>query len=690
MSFGALTDHEGFLEGMVVLPWAAVFAIAFFVWASKKGGRDLARFGALFILGQAASLQLIVCGNKIGYQHYFTPDRLFSDGPMPALLIVFFEAALVLSSFKKITGAFRVFTPKQLIVIGGIFFITASTLSENPVHYVFELFFATFIQLIHLGALLLAVRDAPEVKIDLSHPRLPLFAALWVTLLAIVFAVFSYERHPHVPDEVVYLYHARYFAEGMLTMPLPAAPEAFNVDLMMYDADRWYCPVPLGWPAMLSVGAFFGAEWLVNPLLAGAGVLLAHATVRNVYGEKTARLVTVLIATSPWYLFLAMTFMTHTFTMFACLVACWSFSRLHLRRRIGYALLSGVFIGVVSLIRPLEGVAVAATLGVWALFFELPWVERIKSVVAMAFSSAVVGVIQLPYNQYLTGNPMKFPIMAYTDKYYGKGSNDLGFGANRGLGWTGLDPFPGHGPLDVLVNGNLNLFQINCELHGWAIGSMLLIAICLFSRKMRKADWGFFGGAFVVVFLQSFYWFSGGPDFGARYWFLTFLPCIVLTVRGFEILTSDLSAPNQSRATLALALLVSSTVVSYLPWRAIDKYHHYRLMRPDVRRLAERYDFGKSLVIIRGNRHPDFGSSVTYNPIDFGEPRPVYAWERGDPEILVEAVEAYPDRKVWIVAGPTLTGRGFEVQAGPLTGVHQVLEALRSKRHIPTVRGTQD
>ena len=36
------------------------------------------------------------------------------------------------------------------------------------------------------------------------------------------------------------------------------------------------------------------------------------------------------------------------------------------------------------------------------------------------------------------------------------GTNDLGFGANRGLGWSGLDPFPGHGVLDVIVNAALN------------------------------------------------------------------------------------------------------------------------------------------------------------------------------------------------------------------------------------------
>jgi hypothetical protein len=46
-------------------------------------------------------------------------------------------------------------------------------------------------------------------------------SSAWVTAVAVVLAIFSYERHPHIPDEVAYVYHARYFAEGMLSMPVP-------------------------------------------------------------------------------------------------------------------------------------------------------------------------------------------------------------------------------------------------------------------------------------------------------------------------------------------------------------------------------------------------------------------------------------------------------------------------------------
>jgi hypothetical protein len=103
---------------------------------------------------------------------------------------------------------------------------------------------------------------------DAEEPRgvdgLAVLAALWVTVLAAVLSLTAYQRHPHVADEVGYLYHARYFAEGVLTMPTPPVPEAFDIDLMHYEEDRWYSPVPPAWPAMLALGALLGAPWLVN------------------------------------------------------------------------------------------------------------------------------------------------------------------------------------------------------------------------------------------------------------------------------------------------------------------------------------------------------------------------------------------------------------------------------------------
>ena len=84
----------------------------------------------------------------------------------------------------------------------------------------------------------------------------------------------------------------------------------------------------------------------------------------------------------------------------------------------------------------------------------------------------------------------------------------------------------------------------------------------------------------------------------------------------------------------------------------------------DIRALAERHDFGRNLVLVRGDRHPDYASAAVFNPLDLRADVPIYAWDR-DPDVRARVIDAYHDRPVWIVDGPCITGRGYEVASGP-------------------------
>ncbi len=170
-----------------------------------------------------------------------------------------------------------------------------------------------------------------------------------------------------------------------------------------------------------------------------------------------------------------------------------------------------------------------------------------------------------------------------------------------------------------------------------------------------------------VIVVHGLYWFSGGPDFGARYWFLILVPALVLTARGIIVLSFRSGGHDwQSQPLLVAVGLIGMSVTLFIPWRAMDKYFHYRGMRPDIRRLAKTYEFGPSVVLVRGKRHPDYASAAVYNPLDLTAQEPIYLWDRG-PETRLAIVEVYGDRTVWIVNGPTRSGGGYEVVAGPLT-----------------------
>lgn len=682
-------DAEGVPTGAICLPvsLAAASAVAGLAWRSQW--RRPALWFALALSGQAVSLQLIDAGPRLHYQHYYALTWILGYQPWHLAFLLFQAVAVALGlrgQWDLVRGwLLRNLRWWQLIGIAAVFWLTAATVSPDVRRYIVELGFAAFLQTVNLGNVILLVGSLPGGALDRLHKWLharldpqpgptrrldpvAVGASVWVTVAAAFLNVFSYERHPHIPDEVVYLIHARYFAQGKLALPAPPVPEAFEVDLMDLDGDRWFSPVPPGWPALLAIGVLLGVPWLVNPVLAGVNTLAAWFLVRELYDPRVARLAALLLAVSPWHVFMGMNFMTHTAALTCGLMVAIGLLLVRERKVVLGGFLGGIGTGLAVLIRPLEGFTVGLLAGAWILAGLVRRWFPARALGAYAAAAMVMGSIALTYNRTLTGNALKFPIMVYTDKRYGPNSNALGFGPDRGLGWP-IDPNPGHSPFDALINSNLNLFSINIELFGWSTGSLLLIAFFLFAGRFRAADWLMLAVCVAIFTAHFFYYFSGGPDFGARYWFLMLVPCIVFAVRGLESLCNRLGSALETRALAALGALAVMAVANYFPWRAVDKYHHYEYMRPDVRELSRKHNFGRSLVLVRGQGHPDYASAAAYNPLDWHAAAPIYAWDRSA-DVRRQVVAAYADRPVWVLEGPSLTADGFRVKAGPLPAQH--------------------
>lgn len=678
---------EGSLSVTVAFPVAVGFALALVALMARVAPRS-AGWLALTVIGWSASLQLIDAPPAVAYQHL----RIIGGNPVRwiALAICVAQLALVLTVGRTyVTSIVRWcrsnFRPAMLAVALLLAILPAAVPSLDPGFYLTELVLSCVLQILSLVTLVAAIRDLPEsvrtaasaftARVlgppDAAGPRRVdgwvLRVALAVTVIAAILARFVYEAHPHVPDEVAYLLHARYLAEGMLTMPIPPVPAGFNIDLMHYEPARWFSPVPPGWPMVLAIGAWFGVPWLVNPVLGGVAVVLTYLLLGRITDGRETRLTTLLLASSPWFLFMSMNFMTHTLSLVCALAAALGVAISRQNGQWWPAFAGGLAVGATSLVRPLEGLVTALLLGFWSLGARGRHF-RLAPSAALVAGTLVTGLLDRPYNKLLTGSANVFPIMAYVDKYHLPGSNEMGFGPNRGLGWSGLDPFPGHGAKDVVVNAALNTAQTNVELLGWPVGAVVLVSLALILRgaKPRRSDWWFLAAIAAVVGAHSFYWFSGGPDFGARYWYLIIVPCCALLARGIGRVDEALGPayPPATARSVAL-LLMASTLLVFVPWRGIGKYRHYRGMRPDVRRLARQHEFGRSLVLVRGARHPDYASAAVYNPIDLHADAPVYVWD-ASPEIRAALLRAYPDRPVWILDGPSLTGGAYGVVAGPL------------------------
>ena len=687
-------DSEGWINGTISFPFSIGFACLLLGWLVSNESRAFGFWLVLGIVGQAAMLQLIDAGPSLSYQHYLPIEKL--SGPIALLSLAFLalQSSFVFISIGKhwlqIWGWIRSrFKAWQLLLLATIFFIPSTTVSEDINFYVAEFIFASFVLVVQLGTFVLMAISLPldvltwaqkhtqslfgnntERSIALARmDRFALLAALWVTVVTILLNVYSYEQHPHVPDEVVYLTHASFFANGVLTMPAPPVPDAFETYLMWVQEEEWFPVPPPGWPMVLAVGTFFGVPWMVNPVLAGVNILLAYLLLQALYSRKTARLAILLLAVSPWYLFLGMSFMTHMFTLTCTLLATLGVAWTQRTNQMRWSWLGGLALGMIVLIRPLEAIAMAGLLGLWSISVGQMRI-RLWGTMGLVLGSVAIGVVALLYNAQLTGDPTEFPIMAYTNVYFGPNANAYGFGPDRGMGWA-IDPNPGHSPLDALINTNLNVSSLNSELFGWSIGSFLLIGILFCLGRFQRADYLMMTVIAVIYGLHFFYYFSGGPDFGARYWFLMVVPLVALTARGLQSWAASLHEEDRHntaglRLYMVVAALCLMTLANFMPWRAADKYHHFRGMRPDIRYLAAEHGFGASLVLIRGAQHPDYASAMIYNPLDLHVAAPIYAWDRS-PEVREALLAVYVDRPIWIVDGPTVTQQGYEVVVGPLS-----------------------
>lgn len=679
---------EGFPRGTILLPIAVGIALLGIAWAWRSAWRTFSFWFALGLVGQAVTLQLIDAGTAIHYQHYLPPAKLAAEKPL-LVLFVLAQTVVVTVALARRFGVIRDWVARtfrlwQIVVVAAILIVSAAALSRNTTEYAVEVLLATGLQLLNLGTLALMLWALPADAVARVSQRVgglsehaeaktfsldwfAVLAAAFVTVVAALLAYFSYEQHPHLADEVAYLLHARFLAAGNLTLPAPPVPQAFEIYLMQFRGGEWFAVTPPGWPAMLALGVRLGAAWLVNPLLAGVCVLLTYLLVQELYDRKTARWVVLLLCASPWFLLMSMNFMTHTFTLTCALAAAVLVGWAKRQQKMGWAFLAGGFVGAGSLIRPLDGLMVAALLGLWLLGVK-GWRTRIRLVGAFVLGAALVGAVVLPYNAALAGKPTVFPLNAYLDEEFGPGKNDLGFGENRGYGWA-LQPFPGHSPLGAVVNTILNLNAVNTELFGWSSGSLLFVALFLACAQIKRNDWLMLAAILATIGFFAFYWYSGGPDFGARYWYIILIPCIVLTVRGAQALQTKLAshaAPNVSGyLAIAFVALALFGLVNYVPWRALDKYHHYLAMRPDIQALAQENQFGTSLVLIRGEAFPDYAATIIYNPLEWNAAQPIYAWARNE-AVTRALLSAYPDRAVWIVDGPSRTQSGYRIVAGPL------------------------
>jgi hypothetical protein len=301
----------------------------------------------------------------------------------------------------------------------------------------------------------------------------------------------------------------------------------------------------------------------------------------------------VLGTLSPFYSYLAASYLSHAIALFYLVWGLWFLLRCVQGARFGgWNLLPMVFcFGMAAITRDLVGVLYVVLFvgGIGLLYWRRIWTEKIwrswyvPGMLAIALAlSFVMGELSL--NTLLTGNPFLSPRTLFYP------ADRLGFG--QGIGFYGQ-----HTLAAGLVNLDELLTILAIDLYGWPFYLTFgFLLVPFLTRRAKLVDWYLLACALIVT-LSFVAYFYHGIYLGPRYLF-ELLPCLlILTARGILLLAQWgklLELALLRRWSLAhggwhklsglrllggmtivvLLLLVACNLIYYMP-RQIARYQNY-------------------------------------------------------------------------------------------------------------------
>jgi 4-amino-4-deoxy-L-arabinose transferase-like glycosyltransferase len=489
---------------------------------------------------------------------------------------------------------------------------------------------------------------------------------LWATLAAAGISTVVFERLPHVEDEVAFLFQARTYAAGRLVAPAPPLPEFFSIPFVIVRDGAWFGKYPPGYPLVLALGVLVDRAWLVNPLAAGLAVALTYLLGRRVYGARTGLLAALLLATSPFLLIQAGSFLSHVVCLAWTLLFLLGFEVARCRGAVVVGVAAGAALGMVLLSRPLTAVGVSLPFAVWAGVESLRCPARLRVYAPMGAATLVSAGLLLGYNWLTTGHPLLFAYQLWWP------FDRIGFGA-------GISPDGHHTVWDGWLNTRFNLSELESSLFGWpfrlSLAPVLLALLVTLGCALRvswqvvsgragtgmgeAARWDLALGGLVLslVAVHAAYW-AGGQMYGPRYYFEASGALALLAARGlreaggwFERMTRRVLGGSWAGGAIGVGVPLAflALLVSYgLFWsgpRWFVGYQGWYGVTASGLRTVEAARLENAIVFVRAGYWTDYAPFFVQNsPLLDG--RVIYALDLGA-EQNRRLAERYPERALY-------------------------------------------
>jgi hypothetical protein len=336
----------------------------------------------------------------------------------------------------------------------------------------------------------------------------------------------QYNGQPHIYDAVAYLFAAKTYASGQVAAPAPALSTAFPGPFMVINDGKWFAQYPPGTSLTLVPGVWLGVPWLVEPLLGTLALLGIGLIVARLYNRMVATLTVLLGTLSPFYSYLAASYLSHTIALFYLVWGTFFLLTFLSKdgRGGGRLLLAAVCFGMAILTRDLVGGLYTAlllcglALRYWRQIYRRWYSWRGMMVLALLILLAFE-IFQLTVNTILTGQPLLSPrTLFYPADRWGFGS-DIGF-------------YGEHTLAAGLMNLDQQLTILAIDLYGWPFYfTFAFLALPFLLRRANALDWFCLLGFCLVACLFVGYFYHG-IYLGPRYLFETLPFLLILTARG--------------------------------------------------------------------------------------------------------------------------------------------------------------
>jgi len=310
------------------------------------------------------------------------------------------------------------------------------------------------------------------------HPtifRWQRLGALGFTLFAFFMAAFVsrtiFERLPHLEDEVAYLYQARIFAGGNITIDTPQPRQAFWQPFIIDDTQtgQRFGKYTIGYPIVLAIGEVMGQSWLINALFAMLSVALVYRLGETLFNADVGLVGAGLLSFSPMALLLNSTLMGHTVALAYTMAFIWAYWHIEQGkpRIFRWASVAGITLGLLLITRPATTIAIALPFVVWAILRLArtllsggiaPVLREVRPYLLLSVLTLSIGALTPLFNTIATGNPRE---NLYTRIW---SYDTLGFGECCGRNIHTLEKGFRHARFDISLTAS--------DLFGWEVGEI--------------------------------------------------------------------------------------------------------------------------------------------------------------------------------------------------------------------------